>query len=88
MQISSTSSQSFTCISCGTSEVEPHGWAGLCNRNCFCDLRGLLDEWNKALPCTIPDDRLIKYFTNHPDSGHNFDDAKILEYLENAERAR
>ena len=70
----------FTCYAC-RAVYEPSGWVGLCDRGCYYDMRGLLWDYESG-DTEEPDDRVVAYFTAHPDGGdHWFDADRILKYI-------
>ena len=67
------------CTYCGKQMVQ-NGWADLCQRQCYYGLSELLTKYNSG-PDEIPDPRIVVYFTKNPESGHSFNDEKILAFV-------
>ena len=74
-------SENLICYACG-SQYEVNGWAGLCDRGCYYDLRELHYDYESGSVAT-PDPRVVAYFTAYPDGGgHLFADPdRILAYI-------
>jgi hypothetical protein len=70
---------SLACTYCGT-QMFQNGWRDLCNRQCYYGICELLRRYNSGLDA-IPDPRIVAYFTKNPNSGHQFDDKKILTFI-------
>lgn len=57
-----------------------NGWKDLCHRRCYYGMCDLITAYNSE-PDEIPDPRIVTYFTMNPESGHSFDDEKILAFV-------
>jgi hypothetical protein len=68
------------CLAC-SALYEPSGWVDLCNRRCYYDMCGILSDYESG-KVSIPEDRVVRYFTKNPDSGgHWFEPSRIFDFI-------
>ena len=70
----------INCIYCDKINTDYTGWESLCNRTCYYGIVELLEKYNKNEE-SIPDPKIVKYFTEHPEPTHSFLSEKILTYI-------
>ena len=71
--------QTLTCFFCDKT-AEYDGWDGLCNRQCYYGLLGLLGDYETG-KVGEPDRRVVHYFLKYPKTSHSFSFEKLKVYL-------
>ena len=71
-----------TCMYCYKTQ-EYWGWVDLCSRSCYHGLTDLLNSYEKE-EVSVPDRRLVRYFTKHPDPAHSFFFDRLSQYIKEA----
>jgi len=67
------------CFFCDKT-AEYDGWDGLCNRQCYYGLSGLLGDYETG-KVGEPDRRVVDYFLKYPKTSHSFAFEKLKVYL-------
>jgi hypothetical protein len=67
------------CIYCSKTKVYS-GWDNLCDRRCYYGLSELINAYENGVH-TIPDGRVVLYFTKYPKPSHSFCFDKVREFL-------
>jgi len=75
-----SSSTAFVCMFCGVANAETDGWADLCDRRCFYNMRELLNAYEGGT-VDVPDQKVVDYFTKNPNPGHAFETTKTLAFI-------
>jgi hypothetical protein len=67
------------CIYCDKTD-RYRGWESLCNRVCYHGLCTILESYETG-KVSIPDTRIVNYFTKHPNPQHGFAFTKLKGFI-------
>ena len=68
------------CIYCDKNG-EYDGWVSLCDATCYNRLRHLLESYETG-KVSVPDKRIVNYFTKHHTPEHRFVYTKLKSFIE------